>query len=462
MANTPNSGQNQVMSLDDALKASLEELDERINGDLQAPTPPTGTSGGRATPVNGASGDATPPANGAGQEGVTVTPPASETQQYEEIPIPGVSAAYGFTFDGLKPKENNPKKKTSEWSNSPEKKDVKVKPPSGKTISEMIWNELLSFYEWVIDSSVDLVLDFTTFVLYPKKPNSSEEEKEEPKDVIAKGCAAHESWKDDQLKNKELVLAMHNELFENLRRQKIGAPLVWNNIGEKPAFFDNLFTIYTEAEADPRSESAKIMKRLKKFPDLLNTMFDNSAKVGKLAYNYATLQEYIKPSKKSKQEPHINENAQKYYNTFSANINKIRAAYRDNPQEMDNVIQRYALGIKDSLSNLQGCVMSFYENDKKIKKKNRAQFTPQLNAVESAIHDFEISVREENGTEMVSKKLSEIAAPESGNIRLPELLIHEGTPDNVQQEQRQRGQDDFIKLWQAYLTASTQCQARRA
>ncbi len=459
MVDTPNSERNPLDEITAATDASRSRLDEQIEENTSgrrrtSSSPEEGehnSSGGTGEAQSGNGGGSEPPSN---------TPPANENQQDNSQygGIPGVSSAYGINPDELKVKQAAKKdKKSSGWPKAPERKDPKVKAPSGKTISEMIWNELLSFYEWVIDKSVDLVLDFTTFVLYPSAPGSSDKKEEAPKDIFAKGKTQHEKWKQEQLQNKELVLAMHNEIFDNLRRQKIGAPLVWTHIGEKPAFFDNLYAIYAEAERNPQSEAAKTIKQLKKFPELVNKMLENSSKIGTVAYNYAILQEYMKPSKEKEQEQHINEVAKGQYETIMTNVNKIRAAYQDNPEEMNNVIQRYVVGVNDALRDLHGSIMPFYESGKTMKKRDKEQTVSKAEVVENAINHFEISVPGENGTDRVSKKLSEIDPPESGVIRIPDVLRREGTPENVQQEQLQRGREDFGNLVQAHLQT-----ARRA
>lgn len=444
MAETPNSERNHLDELNDALDVSVRRMDEQTEANIserRAPTP----SEDNEHRDNGMAGER-PAGNGGGAEPPVETPPVDVSQQNEGVP--GVSNAYGFQAEELNAKPTaKAGAKTSKWSDAPEKKDPKVKAPSGKTIAEMIWNELLSFYEWVIDKSVDLVLDFTVFVLYPSHPNSSGKINDDSKDIFAKGNAQFENWKQEQLKNKELVLAFHDEIFKNLKRQKIGSPLDWKHIGEKPAFFDSLFAIYSEAERNPQSEAAKIMKKMEKFPEQVNKMFKNSAGIGKVAYNYAILQEYMNPSAEKKQEQHINEVAKGHYEAIMTNLNKIRAAYRDNPEEMNNTINRYSTGINDALGELYGNVVPFYENNKSIKKKDKDLLQPKIEAIISAINDFEINVPGENST----KKLSEIAAPENGIVRLPNLFIREGTPENVQQEQRRIGRNDFGNLWREHL-----------
>ncbi|MCM1508790.1 MAG: hypothetical protein NC177_16910, partial [Ruminococcus flavefaciens] len=255
MVDEPNPNRN-ATDLDDALNRSLNDLDNQIDANLNnrrrdgAPHQPENPSAqgdvNPQIPRDAGSNGENPPAGGGSE------PPVDngngENNQVQTV-FDGMSHAYAGSANPFQNKKTQSKPKT-DWPKPGKKPDTKVSAPKGSTLHEMLWNELLTFYEWVIDKSVDLVLDFATFIVYPQC-NSSSEKAEENNDVFAIGNLQYENWQKEQLKNKDEVVALHEEIIKNLERQKIGAPLVWEHLGEKPAFFDNLFILYTEVERNP-------------------------------------------------------------------------------------------------------------------------------------------------------------------------------------------------------------------
>ncbi len=450
---------NHNSDLDNALNGSLNALDNQINanlndhretGTLGQSENPSGQDGanppiGEGGQINGAN-----PSAGGGGESPT-NDETGETPNQEQDDFDGMSHAYAGSAKPLQAKKPESKSKST-WPTPPKKNDTKVKAPSGKTLHEMLWNELLSFYEWVIDKSVDLVLDFTTFVLYPQ-PTSSDD-KEETKDIFIIGNLQFENWKKEQLKNKDEVVAMHKEILENLEKQKIGSPLVWEHLGEKPEFFDNLYAIYEKAnkatpctreEREDRARCKRVMEQFSKLPDYLEKIFKNSEKIGRIAYNKATLEEYMNPKQQKEIAKHINEQAKSEYEVIMTNINKIRAAYGNNPEEMKNMISRYSSGISNALEAAYMDIKPFYEGNKKIKKANKTAINEKLAAVNVAINDFMIVNADGD-----QSKISEVPAPENGNIRIPFIIAPKGASDEVQQEQRQRGMMDISDLFQRF------------
>lgn len=441
MVDRPRSSQNPLEDISTAIDESLNSLNDQIDANLNG-RPNTDNNPPVQNDENASTGTETAPSPTSSDENSPTVPAeqptnTEETNQANDV-CDGISSAYGRDLKNKKP-QAQPK---SNWPTPPKKADTKIKAPDGKLLHDMLWNELLKFYEWAIDKIVDLGLDFTTFVLYPK-PFTADEKKEDTNDIFAVGNIQYENWKKTQLKNKDEVNNYHQEVIDNLERQKVGAPLVWSHLGEKPAFFDNLFALYREAEANPNSEAAKKMKQIKRFPKISDKIFSNSEKIGHIAYNQATLQEYVNPGKHKNMAKRINENAQSQYRVIMANVNKIRAIYENNPEEMKAVMKRYVLGIADALEAARASIEPFHEKEKKIKKKDKTAITEKLSGVENAINNFVI--RDHDGTD---KAISQIAENENNNRDVVpiEVVAPENSPENVQQEQRQRGINAFSNL----------------
>ncbi len=395
--------------LDEGLKKNRQEIDEMIENNLNEDS---GKPSGQAdTPQNDGSGQPegqgdTPQSGGEEQADPT---PQINTNNNTVAVSDGVSRAYvDDNLTGQKLKTSVSEAKS--WPKAPDHKKKDVKVAGGKDIMEVFWNEMWAFYDKIIDTAVDITLDFVTFVLYPERKAPPVKKDVKKADAMAAGEKVFNKKITAIRKIQEQAHAVHGELSRNLENAMNGEVAEWTIFKKEPNLFPELVHIRREAEADPQSAYAENMKNFNNAPEFIDKLIKNDENIIKLAVYVATMEEFLNPVTKDmeinrvkaaypnpeeqkrkleeveeiykdpekeqeKMEERISKRSDEYEMEIIKNINKIREVHKDNPEEMKSVIGSYM----EQLSTLQtetfeGIYKKMYmEKDNSKKTKDNAQ-----------------------------------------------------------------------------------------
>ena len=200
-----------------------------------------------------------------------------ESSAYEEVPECDI-------YGNIKPKEKAAKKDKP----TPPDHGKPVKSGSEKNIMEMFWKEfILASYDWIINTAVDTVLDFSDFVLYGPKDGKENTPKEKT-DVFAIGQKIRETTKEKMLKRKEVCNNAYNEILQNLEKDKNGEKVSWSMLKKEPKFFKELSQINKKNPEDRTPDEKEKLQAFLRVPEAMNKMIDVGIKSRELAIAAAT------------------------------------------------------------------------------------------------------------------------------------------------------------------------------
>lgn len=328
--------------------------------------------------------------------------------------VAGISNAYADDIKAMPQKTEKSSK--SSWPKPPARGKNDVKVANGKDIMEVFWNEMWALYDKILDFVVDTALDFVVFVLYPEKPASGYEKKNEKADAIAAGEQAYNSQIQKIRKQKAQAFAVHKEIKDNLQKTIDGESVEWKILKKEPDFYAKLVEIKKKALNAPNSPEAKMISEFEKMPETFEQMAENCEKMMKFAVNLAAMEEYVSPKTKDaeinrlkeqyKNNPdelkkkleeidaiyknpkkeqeqmaeRINSNAEGYYNNIIENIGKIRAANEDNPEKMQKELAEYMGSMSASLKDAKELIYDKIYKDGKDSKKNKENAVSKIAA----------------------------------------------------------------------------------
>lgn len=265
---------------------SSDDSSGRTNNDE---TPPENSQNNRAPSDNNPAGG-----NNNGGE----TPPENPQENGETKPVGteiGISTLYPR---GKKPKEKEPPK--DKPAPTPPDRDKKRPADSKETdIMKAIWAEIVGFYTMCLDGTVDTVLDFFDYILYPPKKQKKEKVKDEdikktPADYGDELFARYKSHSEQFLSafNKA-----HHELKGNVEKEKSGIPPKWETWPEQPTFYEDFKNVVAKARADANSPEAKVMEIFDNAPEVEKKVQQRKLELLSLAINLAILDEIKNPTK---------------------------------------------------------------------------------------------------------------------------------------------------------------------
>lgn len=190
-----------------------------------------------------------------------------------------------------------------DWPEAPEHKKP-GKGGGGKDIMEVIWNEcILGFYDWVIDTSIDTVLDFADWILYKpfanneNKPAKSKES--EKKTAFDHGDELIAKYSQNVQKGKELFDQAHGEILENINRDQAGMAPEWKIWKKKPPFFDTVLDLAQKAKENPDSPEAAKYARFTKAPEIMDSMLKKEILLRKMSVGLAAIDEALNADEKA-------------------------------------------------------------------------------------------------------------------------------------------------------------------
>lgn len=347
----------------------------------------------------------------------------SDEEGLDIEPVPGVSSAYASK--GLTTKSEKRK-----WVSKPPKRDKhKTKLEDGDNIMEVFWNEMLNFYKGVIDFSVDLVLDAAAYFLYLRKEKTSQIE-EKGETPFEKGTNAYEKWKTKYLEGEERVLDAWKETKDNLELIMLDPDkkydnLKWKNKKGEPFFFKKLVEAKEKALQDPNCPEAKFIEKFEKFPQYIKTRYENSLKLGAMAFDMATIQEFVEQEKflktekdpqkiaeyKAKADERITQNGENFYRDMANNILKIQKEHQGNPEEQKKSINEYVQSIGKQIKALQEQIRPIVEQ--KGSKKEKTQVIESLENAKNSVNEYALGDRKIGDIAKPTDKRAELVTKDS-------------------------------------------------
>ena len=250
-------------------------------------TPSSGaSSGGEASTLEGSSSaPSSPPPPPPHSSSPTPPPPPSGpsgmSYAYAEVPECDI---YGNPI-----KKEAPKQDEKEYPKPPKRGDG-GKSGGESNIMELFWKEfILASYDWVINTSVDTVLDFTDYILY-RRNEKNEEPKKEKLDILSIGARIRQKTKEKMLKRKEIANLGYQEIANNLEKSKQGQKVEWKVLQKEPKAFRELSKIYKKDEKDRTRAEKEYMKSFKEAQKVLNQMIDEAIRLREIAITGATFE----------------------------------------------------------------------------------------------------------------------------------------------------------------------------
>ncbi|MBR5599378.1 MAG: hypothetical protein IKW39_04980, partial [Alphaproteobacteria bacterium] len=202
------------------------------------------------------------------------------SRAYEEVPECDI---YGNPV--IKDKKNGDNKQ--DFPKPPKRAD-KGKSGGESNIMDLFWKEfILASYDWIVNTSVDTVLDFVDYVLYSRN-KSPEKTKEEKIDVFAIGSGIRKKTKDEMLKRKEVASKAFDEIVRNLEKDKNGLQVKWEVLKGEPVVFKKLSEINKKPVKSRTFEEKEIMDEFLKTPNVLNNLIDEGIGIREIAIASAT------------------------------------------------------------------------------------------------------------------------------------------------------------------------------
>ncbi|MBO5037905.1 MAG: hypothetical protein J6C85_00400 [Alphaproteobacteria bacterium] len=239
-------------------------------------------------PEDNSNEDNTPPAPSRAPDG--------ESHAYDDLDLNQMGKPQQETSSGKASSKGN-------WPKAPEHKKS-GKGGGGKDIMELIWNEfILGFYDWVIDTAVDTVLDFADWVLYKpfanneNKPDKSKES--EKKTAFDLGDELIAKYSQNAQKGKELFEQAHGEILENINRNQAGMAPEWKIWKNEPPFFTKVLDLAQKAKENPNSPEAAKYARFIKAPEIMDSMFKKEILLRKMSVGLAAIDETLNADEKA-------------------------------------------------------------------------------------------------------------------------------------------------------------------
>ena len=205
---------------------------------------------------------------------------------------PGTSRAYvnvpELDIYGNRKKKSKSAKDDKSHPKPPERYKKSKSDDKEKNIMELFWKEfILASYDWVINTSVDTVLDFLDYILYERKQKNKEEKKEKP-DIYSIGKDVRQRTRERILKKKDICNRGFKEIENNLERDKKGLSVEWKMLNSEPSFFKALSSINKKDESQRTHKEKRILEEFFNTPNIMNNMIDEGLKLREISIAAAT------------------------------------------------------------------------------------------------------------------------------------------------------------------------------